>query len=230
MLNLHLEVLDSDRLVTLIAESIVLFCSLSTNTCTAAVTKQLFSLLQSHKNTFNYCFVFPFLISYIIYFSQGGFSTFYDDPNNDQEVKVDPDTQNKLNTIIKDQENDPQFPAYNSDAETNSISSSTRLESPSNMRHNWSNGNLNLNNNDFENGDSQSNLMKHKSWSNAVLDLRHLDEIDAGDQGVMSQQNDAYDTDSNASTPGKCKIFCTVFHKSKHHKTPFMMHPKPNKL
>lgn len=108
-----------------------------------------------------------------------------------------------MNSIIRDQESDPQFPAYNSDVETNSINSYTQLDDPSNLRHNWSNGNLKLNNNGFENdGSSQSNLMKHKSWSNAMLDLRQLDDIDGDEQGLQSQQNNAYDTDSNASTPG----------------------------
>ncbi|KAK3698826.1 hypothetical protein QZH41_016036 [Actinostola sp. cb2023] len=136
---------------------------------------------------------------------EGGFSTFMEDPSNDQQDKVDSATQKKLNSIIKDQENDPQFPTNNSDAETNSINSYGQLESPSNMRHspNWSNENLILNNNGLENGDAQSsNLTKHKSWSTAVLDLRQLDEIDADDRGVLSQENDAYDTESNCSTPG----------------------------
>ena len=46
--------------------------------------------------------------------NRDGFAQEYDMPwISIKEDKVDPDTQNKLNTIIKDQENDPQFPAYN---------------------------------------------------------------------------------------------------------------------
>jgi len=92
------------------------------------------------------CFSFTHFIFHFsfVFLFQGGFSTFMEDPSNDQQDKVDSATQKKLNSIIKDQENDPQFPTNNSDAETNSINSYGQLESPSNMRHspNWSNENL----------------------------------------------------------------------------------------
>lgn len=139
----------------------------------------------------------------------GGFSTFLDNSTVNGEDRVDPNTQRKIHSIIRDQENDPRFQYYNSDAETNSIQSydQDQLDSPSNLGNsqNYEDLIVSPNNGGFYNADAlQSNLRKNKSLSTAVLDLRKLDAIDGDDQG-MSLQNEAYDSDSNESsnTPGE---------------------------
>lgn len=117
---------------------------------------------------------------------------------------------------MRDQENDPQFQYYNSDAETNSVQSyeQDQLDSPSNLRnsHNYEDLIVSPNNGGLFNADAlQSNLRKNKSLSTAVLDLRKLDAIDGDDQ-VMSLQNNAYESDSNESsnTPGKLKVIIII--------------------
>ena len=140
----------------------------------------------------------------------------HDDFNGNYTGKVDSDTRNKLQRIIQDHENDPQFEYYNSDAES---------EGSHNSHEFYGNGdvgvvspawNKDVGNKNFGMSGknlAQSNLQKHKSLSTPLFDLTKLDTIEADvdieDGDTYALQNEAYDSDQDEDEPGELsKEFC----------------------
>ena len=141
----------------------------------------------------------------------------HDDFNANYTGKVDSDTRNKLQRIIHDHENDPQFEYYNSDAES---------EGSHNSQEFYGNGDVGVVspglgwNKDVGNKHfgisgknlAQSNLQKHKSLSTPLFDLTKLDTIEADvdieDGDTYALQNEAYDSDQDEGEPGGF-LFCS---------------------
>jgi len=138
--------------------------------------------------------------------------------NGDYAGQVDTNTRNKLQKIMNEHENDPQFQYYNSDAESEGSHNSHEfygngdigVVSPTSPEWNKDIGNKNF-------GISgknlaQSNLQKHKSLSTPLFDLTKLDTIEADvdvdddddDDDTYALQNEAYDTDNDEEQPGRC--------------------------
>jgi len=141
--------------------------------------------------------------------------------NGDYAGQVDTNTRNKLQKIMNEHENDPQFQYYNSDAESEGSHNSHEfygngdigVVSPTSPGWNKDIGNKNF-------GISgknlaQSNLQKHKSLSTPLFDLTKLDTIEADvdvddddddddDDDTYALQNEAYDTDNDEEQPGRC--------------------------
>lgn len=137
----------------------------------------------------------------------------YDDLNANHTGKVDTSTRNKLQKIMYDHENDPQFQNYNSDAESEGSHNSGEfygngdigVVSPSGPGWNKDFGNKNF-------GISgknlaQSNLQKHKSLSTPLFDLTKLDtietDVDIEDGDAYALQNEAYDSENDEDEPGR---------------------------
>ena len=135
---------------------------------------------------------------------------------------MDSATRNKLQTIIKNQENDPDFQHWQSDSESmnsnennnESYQNGTRtyvnlaMDSPSESPQPWKSGQPLW---DQKNKTAlASNLAKNKSLSMALTDLRHLDDDDDDDNDnpttdeetnvIIDQpwapQNPAYESDT----------------------------------
>lgn len=135
--------------------------------------------------------------------------------NGDYAGQVDTNTRNKLQKIMNEHENDPQFQYYNSDAESEGSHNSHEfygngdvgVVSPTSPGWNKDIGNKNF-------GISgknltQSNLQKHKSLSTPLFDLTKLDTIetavdvddDDDDDDTYALQNEAYDSDNDEDQP-----------------------------
>lgn len=138
----------------------------------------------------------------------------HDDLNANYTGKVDTGTRNKIQKIIDDHENDPQFEYYNSDAES---------EGSHNSREFYGNGDVGVVSpgpgwsKDYGNKNfgisgknlAQSNLQKHKSLSTPLFDLTKLDTIetnvDLDQNDAYAIQNEAYDSDHDEDEPGEAE-------------------------
>ena len=147
--------------------------------------------------------------------------------NGDYTGQVDTSTRNKLQKIMNEHENDPQFQYYNSDAESEGSHNSHEfygngdvgVVSPASPGWNKNIGNKNFGISGKNLG--QSNLQKHKSLSTPLFDLTKLDTIetavdvdddddDDDDDDTYALQNEAYDTDNDEDQPGRsrCILVC----------------------
>ena len=146
----------------------------------------------------------------------------HDDLNANHTGKVDTSTRNKIQKIIDDHENDPQFEYYNSDAES---------EGSHNSREFYGNGDVGVVSpgpgwsKDYGNKNfgisgknlAQSNLQKHKSLSTPLFDLTKLDTIetnvDLDENDAYAIQNEAYDSDHDEDEPGRFQfyLYCVRF-------------------
>lgn len=137
----------------------------------------------------------------------------HDGLNGDLTGQVDTNTRNKLQKIMNEHENDPQFQYYNSDAESEGSHNSQEfygngdigVVSPTGPGWNKDIGNKNF-------GISgktaaQSNLQKHKSLSTPLFDLTKLDtieaDVDVDENDTYALHNEAYDSDNDEDEPGK---------------------------
>ena len=135
--------------------------------------------------------------------------------NGFQHGLVEINTQNKLQQILHDQENDPQFQYYNSEGESEHSNAESDVqdfaplvndgenESPSLNGRMWNN---NLRGEDYHGGSgknvAQSNLQKHKSLSTPLFDLTKLDAVDVDidadeEEKDWGMENVACDSDSD---------------------------------
>lgn len=119
--------------------------------------------------------------------------------------KVDKNTRTKLQQIINDHENDPNFEYYNSGSESEGSSYSQEFHETGDNGvvspgSGWSKDIGNKNFGISSKNIAQSNLQKHKSLSTPLFDLTKLDaveaDLDIDDGNTYALQNDAYDTDT----------------------------------
>lgn len=134
---------------------------------------------------------------------------------------MDTSTRNKLQKIINDHENDPQFQYYNSDAESEGSHNSQEFYGNSDVGvlspgPGWSKDVGNKNFGISGKNLAQSNLQKHKSLSTPLFDLTKLDtietDVDIEDGDTYALQNEAYDSENEEDEHGGCSSFlcCTI--------------------
>ena len=122
---------------------------------------------------------------------------------------VERNTKNKLQKLIKEQETDPQFESYNSEAESghSDIDGEPYYINDDDHPASNVNGGMWNSNGDVHGGSgknlTQSNLQKHKSLSTPLFDLTKLDavDVDIGEDGVQNLGRDS-DTESENNGPG----------------------------
>lgn len=137
----------------------------------------------------------------------------HDGLNGDLTGQVDTNTRNKLQKIMNEHENDPQFQYYNSDAESEGSHNSQEFYgngdigviSPTGPGWSKDIGNKNFGISGKTSG--QSNLQKHKSLSTPLFDLTKLDtieaDVDVDENDAYALHNEAYDSDNDEDEPGK---------------------------
>lgn len=138
----------------------------------------------------------------------------HDDLSDNYTGKVDTNTRNKLQKIINDHENDPQFQYYNSDVESEGSHNSQEFYGNSDVGvlspgPGWckdvGNKNFGISGKNL----AQSNLQKHKSLSTPLFDLTKLDtietDVDIEDGDTYALQNEAYDSENEEDEHGEAE-------------------------
>ena len=134
--------------------------------------------------------------------------------------KVDKSTRTKLQQIINDHENDPNFEHYNSDSESEGSSYSQEFHGNGDIGvispgPGWTKDIGNKNFGISSKNIAQSNLQKHKSLSTPLFDLTKLDTVEADldieDGNTYALENDAYDSDYEVEEPGGLPVYTYIF-------------------